>query len=117
VESDQRKCSFLQAVSRETKTPVRVENIRIEQFDPAEKPDVISARALAPLTDLFDLSIRFTQDNNSLQLLFPKGAGAAGEIEMARQDYDFEALQIPSEMEKGASILSLTCLRKKNIKI
>jgi 16S rRNA (guanine527-N7)-methyltransferase len=113
VESDQRKCSFLHAVSRETKILVRVENVRIEQFEPAAQPDVITARALAPLTELLDLSIRFAQDNHSLQLLFSKGVNAAEEVEMAEVYYDFKAVQTYSETDPGASILSLTDLYKK----
>ncbi len=114
VESDQRKCSFLQAVSRETKTPVRVENRRIEHFRPQEKPDVITARALASLVELLDLSIVFTQDNHRLQLLFPKGIHAEEEIAAARQRYDFHLAQMPSETDGGASILSLTGLGEKS---
>jgi len=110
VESDQRKCSFLQAVSRETKTPVQIKNMRIEQLGTEEKPDVITARALAPLDDLLRLSMSFAQYNHRLQLVFPKGAQAAAELEKARKSYDFEHVSFPSETGADACILSLTAL-------
>jgi 16S rRNA (guanine527-N7)-methyltransferase len=56
IESDQRKCAFLRAVSRETSAPVIVHNARIESvIDKLGDPiDAVSARALAPLPVLVD---------------------------------------------------------------
>ena len=49
VESDQKKCSFLKTVSRETKTPVEIHNSRIETVSRETSPDIVTARALASL--------------------------------------------------------------------
>ena len=54
VESDQKKCAFLKTVSRETGVSVSVHNERIESVSCETIPDIITARALASLPDLFD---------------------------------------------------------------
>ena len=58
VESDQRKSAFLQTVSRETRTPVSVHVDRIEKVS-LSTPDVITARALASLSELLRLTERW----------------------------------------------------------
>lgn len=58
IESDQRKASFLRAVSRETAAPAIVHPERIEAALPklAGQIDGVSARALAPLSRLAQLA-------------------------------------------------------------
>ncbi len=58
IESDQRKASFLRAVSRETEAPAIVHPERIEAALPklAGQIDGVSARALAPLSRLAQLA-------------------------------------------------------------
>ena len=51
IESDIRKATFLREVSRETQTPVTIHDKRVEDCD-IPNLDVITARALAPLSDL-----------------------------------------------------------------
>jgi 16S rRNA (guanine527-N7)-methyltransferase len=62
VESNQKKCAFLAEVVRETGAPVDIHAVRIEDLgDSADtlRPDVVSARALAPLPRLFELAQPF----------------------------------------------------------
>ncbi|MGQ0446562.1 MAG: 16S rRNA (guanine(527)-N(7))-methyltransferase RsmG [Beijerinckiaceae bacterium] len=61
VESDGRKCAFLQTVIRETAAPAIVHCGRIEKVLPAldEKIDAVSARALAPLDALLRYAEKF----------------------------------------------------------
>ena len=54
VESDQRKAVFLSTVIRELGLPANVHNQRIEIM-PNLQPDVITARALAPVPKLLNL--------------------------------------------------------------
>jgi 16S rRNA (guanine527-N7)-methyltransferase len=56
IESDQRKCAFLRAVSRETGAPAVVHAGRIEDIASQLAGDIeaVSARALAPLPQLLD---------------------------------------------------------------
>ncbi len=115
VESDAKKCAFLQAVSRETKTPVSIHNQRIEVFaqDEALRPDLITARALASLTELLTYCEPWISRNPSLTLIFPKGAQSASEIGEARQIWDFDCVEKQSETDEKARILILKSVHKK----
>lgn len=64
IESDQRKCAFLRAVSRETGAPAIVHCARIEVAAAtlADKVEAVSARALAPLPALLDLAGPFLEE-------------------------------------------------------
>ncbi len=58
VESDHRKCAFLREVSRETQAPVEVHRGRIGDVLPTlPEVDAISARALASLSILVDMTV------------------------------------------------------------
>lgn len=109
VESDSKKCSFLRTVSRETGTKVTIHNQRIEAVTTAGSfvPDIITARALAPLTALLDYCRNWAQANPNLTLLLPKGAQAETEITEARQHYKFTCETIPSQTAANAVILRL----------
>lgn len=63
IESDRRKCAFLQTAARETVAPAIIHCGRIETIVPAldEKIDAISARALAPLETLLRYSEKFLE--------------------------------------------------------
>jgi len=60
VESNSKKCAFLRDVARRTKAQVFVHNCRVESIDSQAiqdiSPDVVTARALAPLDLLLDLT-------------------------------------------------------------
>ena len=110
VESDQRKCTFLSTVSRETSTPITVVNQRIESAMLDSIPDVLSARALASLDKLFDFALPYADQNPDLVMLFMKGERADDEIEEAQGNYSFEYEKIQSETEASACILRITNL-------
>jgi 16S rRNA (guanine527-N7)-methyltransferase len=73
VESNQRKCAFLQNVIRETSAPVIVHCGRLEKILPdfEEKIDAVSARALAPLEALIGYAQKFI--DRGATGVFPKG--------------------------------------------
>jgi 16S rRNA (guanine527-N7)-methyltransferase len=109
IESDSKKCAFLQTVSRETQTPVRIVQERIESA--AQKlppPDLVTARALAPLSSLLDLSKPWILDNPALCALFPKGARYGQELEDAGKNWTFSCTQTPSITDPQARILLLS---------
>ncbi len=111
IESDQRKCVFLQTVSRETVTPVKVETARVENLVlPA--PDVITARALADLTTLLEMTERWWTSWPECTLIFPKGANADEEVFIARTRYAFDLKTVPSQTNPAAKILILTQVKK-----
>jgi 16S rRNA (guanine527-N7)-methyltransferase len=58
IESDKRKYAFLKNVSRETFLPITIYNERIEDIvDDLGEIDIVSARALAPMTQLIDFTL------------------------------------------------------------
>lgn len=109
IESDQRKCTFLSTVSRETETPVTVHNDRIEAITlPA--PDLVSARALAALDKLFVWCLPWAEQNPDLVFIFPKGAKAKEEIIEAQKSFVFDVEMIQSKTDKEARILKISGL-------
>ncbi len=77
VESDQRKAIFLSTVIRELSLNARVHNCRIENMTPL-RPDVITARALAPVPKLLNLIEK--QLHPDCICLFLKGASVEEEL-------------------------------------
>jgi len=77
VESDQRKAVFLSTVIRELGLPAKVHNQRIETL-PRLSPDVITARALAPVPKL--LKLIENQLHPEIVCLFLKGASVEDEL-------------------------------------
>lgn len=109
VESDRRKAVFLEAVSRETKTPVKIVAQRIEACDPLNA-DVISARALAPLGTLLGYAERHLAQHGTC--LFLKGEGYPSEIAEARKSWSFQCDAVPSRTAQDASILRISEIRR-----
>ncbi len=114
VESDAKKCAFLSTVSRETGVRVTIRNERIEVSTAALlPPDLVMARALASLSDLFSYIWPWAEKHAGLQLLFPKGHQAVKEIEAAlAAGWAFEYSETPSKSEPSAQILFITKLAK-----
>lgn len=110
VESDQRKAAFLQTVSREAGAGVTVHNCRIEALPPGIAPDVVTARALAPLVQLLGWATPWAVTNPGLVLLLPKGKSAEGEIDAARAHYNFVLDEYPSRTAPDARILRITAV-------
>ena len=105
VESDIRKAVFLRQVATELHLSAKVHSVRIEHLD-AGSADVISARALAPLSELLKLSVPHAARH--AQLLFPKGRNAETELTHAHLSWNFEVDRIPSLTDPDALILRLT---------
>ncbi|AGH96862.1 rRNA small subunit methyltransferase, glucose inhibited division protein GidB [Micavibrio aeruginosavorus EPB] len=115
VESDQKKCSFLSTVSRETKAGATIANERIEMATanrPA--PDVITARALAALPALLDLVAPWVAANPAITLIFPKGARAEEEVAEARKTWAFDLAEHQSATDPAARILVLAAICAKS---
>jgi 16S rRNA (guanine527-N7)-methyltransferase len=110
VESNARKCAFLREVVRQTgiggRIGVDILSIRIETVATQASlphPDVVSARALAPLDRLLGLAAPlFTPATVGL---FMKGKEAAAEIEAARKTWNFNVELSPSQTEPDGQIV------------
>lgn len=104
VESDQRKATFLRAVSRETKVPFKVLATRIEDVD-FLNADVVSARALASLTHL--LGYVEQHMNPEGRALFLKGETWQNEVEDAQKKWRFFCEAHTSATRPDAAILEI----------
>lgn len=104
VESDARKCVFLDLVSRETGCAnVRVVNARLESVAADLGVfDVMTARALAPLAALLDMALLLDRAAAFCAVL-PKGRQWEAELAAARAAFafDFEA----ASQEEGAVLV------------
>lgn len=105
VESDRRKAAFLREAARQCGIAVDILSTRIEARETQAtigQVDIVTARALAPLSRLLELAAPlFGPDTIGL---FPKGRGAADEIEAARRDIAFEVLLEPSMTDAEGAI-------------
>jgi 16S rRNA (guanine527-N7)-methyltransferase len=92
VESDTRKAAFLAEVARRCGVAVDIQGTRIEKSATQAKVgsvDVVTARALAPLPRLLDLSAPFF--SGPTVGLFLKGREADAEVQAAEKLWEFEA--------------------------
>jgi 16S rRNA (guanine527-N7)-methyltransferase len=102
VESDQRKAAFLRQTAQKLGLDVVVMAKRIESLPP-QGADVVSARALAPLAELLDLSLPHLKSGGTA--LFLKGARYAEEVSAARKSWAFDLETLPSAAQPDAALL------------
>ena len=102
VESDARKATFLREASRTLGLSTTVLNERIESV-PALSADVLSARALASLTDLLGFAHMHLRPEGVA--IFPKGARYAEELTKAKEDWAFDVETHSSLSDSAAAIL------------
>ncbi|SCY44097.1 16S rRNA (guanine(527)-N(7))-methyltransferase RsmG [Microvirga guangxiensis] len=110
VESNSRKCSFLRHVARLTGSAVTVHAARLETIVPTlvGQVDVVSARALASLTQLLEWTEPMLKAGTTG--LFPKGRDAESELTEARKRWTFEADVLPSRTDSDARIIRITSI-------
>ncbi len=114
IESDTRKAAFLAEVARRTGAAVDIRGTRIEKSATQAKlapVDVVTARALAPLPRLLDLSTPFF--SGPTIGLFLKGREAEAEVEAAKKLWDFESELHPSLTDSGGRIVVIRALNAK----
>ncbi len=109
IESDKRKATFLREIARETGCNAVVSATRIEAYE--GKADVVSARAVANLSQLFTMAEPILGEGGVA--LFPKGAQAQVEIDEARTVWDFDVVKHASCVDDAASILEIRQLSRK----
>ena len=108
LESDSRKCAFLRSTARRMGLDATVHHGRIEDVATANlspPPEVVSARALAPLSRLLAYAQPFL--GRGAVALFPKGRNAALELTEARESWIFDADIVPSRTDPAGSILRI----------
>ncbi len=108
VESDKRKATFLMQAARHLGLEINLLSDRAEALAPLGA-DVISARALASLSDLCPLVARHTKSSG--HAVFPKGAQAEAEVAEARKSWQFDATLLPSQTDPAGRIVIMKNLR------
>lgn len=106
IESNRKKAAFLQHVVTELRLPCIVVPERIEgALERLPKPDVVSARALAPLADLIAMTKSLLK--SGAIALFPKGRDYQRELTDALQTWHFSYRLHNSVTDPEARIIEI----------
>jgi 16S rRNA (guanine527-N7)-methyltransferase len=107
VESVGKKANFLREAVRHIGVPATVHAVRIEDFAKnfAARPDIVTARALAPLNEILALAHPFSE--KGAQGLFLKGQDVAFELTNAAKYWKFEPVLVPSKTSPNSRIVSV----------
>lgn len=113
VESNRRKCAFLRQAIRTTSAPAEVHEGRAEVLISGwtGTVDRISARAVAPLTDLLALAAPLME--NGVPAAFHKGVDWRREVDEARRAWDFE-LDTHETRSGSGTMLAVRSLKKRH---
>jgi 16S rRNA (guanine527-N7)-methyltransferase len=105
VESNGKKAAFLRAAVRATGTAALVHHARIEDFAVAfdAAPDVVTARAVAPLDALLPLAYPLLKKGGCG--LFPKGQDVEAELTEAAKYWNIVASLMPSRTSPQGRIV------------
>ena len=110
VESNRKKASFLQAVIGQFGLPARVVARRIDDsYALVSAPEIVTARALAALPALLDLSAPWLTKGS--RALFHKGRDYRAEVEESTHRWAFDLVEHPSMTDAHGVILELADLR------
>ena len=104
IEADRRKAIFLSESIRVLDLNATIHRARIDR-GPEISADIITARALAPVTKLLDYSMRFCAPTT--QCLFLKSQDVACELTEATKHWRFEATQTPSVSDRRGIVLRI----------
>ena len=116
VESIGKKAAFLREAAEQLQVPAIVHAVRIEDFGKnlQFKPDVVTARALAPLDELLKLAHPLLR--TGALGLFPKGQDVEAELTKASKSWNIEASLVPSQTNPESRIVAVTKLRRRSEK-
>lgn len=112
VESTQKKCAFLRQVGNITNSPIKVFCQRIESATKQiEDAEIVTARALASLSKLFELTDGLIVSGRSA--LFHKGRDFRHEIEECNRTWDFDLIVHQSKIDADSVVLEVSEIRRK----
>jgi 16S rRNA (guanine527-N7)-methyltransferase len=105
VESNGKKAGFLREAARALALPAEVHHGRIEAIVGASSApvDVVVARALAPLSQLFTYAEPLLK--RGAQAVFPKGQDVEAELTEASKYWNIEASLVPSKTDQNGRIV------------
>lgn len=112
VESNRKKAAFLQAVLGKLGAPATILPIRIDDASgKVESADVVTARALAPLADLLELSSPWLLAG--ARALFHKGRGHDAEIAVSSGAWRYDLVKHRSRIDDDSVILDIRNLARR----
>src|SRR4051794_12677926 len=116
VESIGKKAAFLREAVNHLQVPAVIHPVRIEDFGKnfKERPDVVTARALAPLEELLALAQPFLKAG--ALGLFPKGQDVEGELTRASKYWTIDAELVPSKTSPEGRIVVVRRLQPRSRK-
>ena len=107
VESNGKKVAFLREAARVTGAPAIVHQARIEQMGTRldEPIEAVTARALAPLSDLLGLAEPWLK--SGAQALFPKGQDVGVELTEASKYWSIGAVLVASKTDPNSRVVKV----------
>ena len=110
IESNAKKCAFLRQMNRQMGGKAIIHNERIESVAKQIKPpEIVTARALAPLSGLLGLASPWLQ--NGTIGLFHKGREFEAELEECNGLWEFDLVNHRSKISPDSVILEVTNLQ------
>lgn len=109
VESDHRKAAFLRAAALACNVYPKILAQRAEAIEPLNA-DILSARALAPLSRLLNHADRHLAPHG--RALFPKGARSDAELASALATWQFTVQKILSQTDPDGVVLAIEGVRR-----
>ena len=110
VESTGKKAVFLRNVAEALALPATVHHIRAEAFSPTFGAEVITARAVAPLSKLFGYVAPLLK--SGAKALLPKGQDVEVELTEAAKYWKIEADLVASRTKPDGRIVVVHALRR-----
>ena len=112
VESIAKKCRFLAEVTAVLglRDRVTIENRRIETL-PRQKFDIVTARALASLDQLFEWGLPHA--GSGTRWLLPKGVRVEAELTIAIERFAFDYALVPSRTDHAARIVVASGVKRR----
>ena len=112
-----KKATFLREAAEQLKLPAIVHAVRIEDFGKnlQFRPDVVTARALAPLDELLKLAQPLLR--TGALGLFPKGQDVEVELTKASKSWNIEASLVPSKTNPESRIVVVRKARLRSEKL
>ena len=111
IESNHKKAGFLQAVIGQFSLPARVHALRIGgEIKALEPPDIVTARALAPLPLLLDLS--FPWLSTGAKGLLHKGRDYRQEVQESALLWQYDLVEHRSRVDIDGVVLEITNLER-----
>jgi 16S rRNA (guanine527-N7)-methyltransferase len=114
VESQGKKATFLRQVVEALHLPAVVRHRRVEEGALDVAPDVVTARAVAPLDRLLGYVAPFVK--SGAQALLPKGQDVEAELTAAAKYWTIDAELAPSRTNPASRILIVRTLRRRHAK-